>query len=292
MKFIYLFGYPLGHSISPSMQNAGLRQVGLTDLEYVKKPLPPERMDEMIAGLEADDCIGANVTVPHKQAIAGRLDELSELAREIGAVNTVNKRTRANGTSLLVGDNTDVYGFWEALRVRGIDPGGMRAAILGAGGGAAAAAYALAQGGAREINLLNRTLARAVVVGDRLNKRFPQLELALNDWEALEKADLIVNATSVGMTPRSEDSPLPANVKLARGVVVYDLVYNPPQTKFLREAEAKGAHVIGGLEMLVYQGARSFELWTGKPAPVAVMMNEAENALDEMMAHGKATAPR
>lgn len=283
---IYLLGYPLGHSISPAMQNAALRARGLRTVRYEKLPVPPDKLETTIATLRAEECLGANVTVPHKQEILPFLDELSELAREIGAVNTILKRVDANGVHRLVGENTDAYGFMQALRVRGIHPQNARAAIIGAGGAAAAAAYALAQEGAREIILLNRTLSRAVALADRLGARFPRLELAINDWEALPRMHFIINATSIGMAPHADESPLPPGATLPRGAIVYDLVYNPPETRFLREARRVGARVIGGLEMLIYQGARAFELWTGQDAPVEVMRKSATRALREMIRKG------
>lgn len=260
------------------MQNAALRACDIRATRYVKNPMPPEKMREMILALRAPHCIGANVTVPHKQTILPHLDDLSELAREIGAVNTVIKRD-----GRLIGDNTDVYGFLQGLRVRRINPQGTRVSILGAGGAAAAAAYALAEADAGEIILLNRTLARSVELADRLNKKFPHLALAINDWAALAQSQLIINATSVGMTPRAEESPAPKNFVFPKHAIVFDLVYNPPATKFLRDAKQNGARVIGGLEMLIYQGARSFELWTGQRAPIRVMRAAATNALQELM---------
>lgn len=277
MKYIYLLGYPLGHSISPAMQNAALRACKVRATYYTKNPMPPEKMREMILALRAPHCLGANVTVPHKQSIMPQLDELTELAREIGAVNTIVKRD-----GKLIGDNTDAYGFMQALRVRKISPKNARVAILGAGGAAAAAAYALAQAGAQEIVLLNRTLSRSIELADRLNKRFPELALALNDWDALDEMQLVINATSVGMAPKIDASPLAARYVLPAGAIVFDLVYNPPVTQFLRAAQARGARVIGGLEMLVYQGARAFELWTGERAPVGVMRAAANKALQEI----------
>lgn len=279
MKYLYLLGYPLEHSISPAIQNAALRACGIDNTRYVKNPMPPQKMREMILALRAPHCLGANVTVPHKQTILPHLDELTELAREIGAVNTILKRDDAKGIPKLVGDNTDAYGFLQALRVRHISPKHAHVTILGAGGAAAAAAYALAQAGAREIVLLNRTLARSVELADRLNQKFPHLAIAINDWDALAETQLLINATSVGMAPRVNESPLPKNVSLPRHAVVFDLVYNPPESKFLREAKAYGARAIGGLEMLIYQGARSFELWTGQRAPVRVMRAAASTAL-------------
>jgi shikimate dehydrogenase len=281
-KYLYLFGYPLGHSISPAMQNAALKERGILDVEYLKLPLPPERMADMLAALRAADCLGANVTVPHKQTILPHLDHLTPLAREIGAVNTIYKRVDENGVETLLGDNTDEYGFIRALRVRHIHAKNARVAILGAGGGAAAAAFALAREGAQEIVLLNRTRARAVELAARVNHAFPQLEFGINAWEALERMQLVINATSIGMAPHADASPLPPAHALPPRAIVFDLVYNPPTTKFLREAKQRGARVIGGLEMLIYQGARAFELWTGARAPIRVMRDAAVDALREM----------
>lgn len=282
MKYIYLFGYPLGHSISPAMQNAALRAKAVRATRYVKFPLPREKMPEMILALRAPHCLGANVTVPHKQTILPYLDEVTELAREIGAVNTIVKRTDSGaGNAKLIGDNTDAYGFIQALRVRRIAAKHTRVAILGAGGAAAAAGYALAQEGAREIIFLNRSVERAAELAERLNRKFPHLALAINDWQGLARTQLIINATSVGMTPHAEESPLPEDAILPRHAIVFDLVYNPPVTQFLRAAKQRGARSIGGLEMLIYQGARAFELWTGQRAPVQVMRIAAANALRE-----------
>lgn len=275
MNYLYLFGYPLGHSVSPAMQNAALRACGVRGTRYEPRAFPPERLSDMFAVMREPNALGANVTVPYKQMILPHLDGLTELAREIGAVNTIVKRD-----GQLVGDNTDAYGFIRSLRVRRIEPRGKRAAILGAGGAAAAVAFALGDAGAREILLLNRTPARSAALAERLEARFPKLQLVLDDWGRLGRAALVVNATSVGMTPRMDGSPLPPDGWVARGVVVYDLVYNPPLTLFLREARARGARVIGGLEMLVYQGARALELWTGARAPVRVMRAAAQAALD------------
>ncbi len=283
MKYIYLFGFPLGHSISPSMQNAALHECRIRGVRYTKNPMPPEKMSDMLLALRASHCLGANVTVPHKQTILPHLDEVSDLARNIGAVNTIVKLKQKDGTVKLVGENTDAYGFMQPLRVRHLSPRGQRVAILGAGGAAAAVAYAVADAGAHEIILLNRTLARSIDLADRLVAKFPHLGMAINDWDAVSQSQLIVNATSVGMSPHSDASPLPAHVPLARHAVVIDLVYNPPATQFLRQAQAQGARILGGLDMLIYQGARAFELWTNQRAPVRVMRAAAGGALREII---------
>ncbi len=274
MKRIYLLGYPLGHSISPAMQNAALRARGFREWRYEKLALPPERMNTMIDALRDPDCVGANVTIPHKQSIIPHLDELSEAARQIGAVNTIVKRD-----GRLVGENTDGAGFLQSLREHHIHPRHARVVIFGAGGAACAVAFALAAEGARQIVLINRTTARAAELADRLHAHFPKLELAVNWWEPLSTMHLVVNASAIGMAPLVDDSPLPSTQTVPRGAVVFDLVYNPPETKLLREAARAGARVIGGLEMLVYQGTFSFKLWTGREAPAHVMRAEANRAL-------------
>jgi shikimate dehydrogenase len=274
IKRIYLLGYPLGHSISPAMHNAALRACGLDGWRYDKLPLPPDRMDAMLEALRAAECMGANVTIPHKQTIIPFLVELSETARTIGAVNTVVKRD-----GKLRGENTDAAGFRQSLRQQGIDPRRARAFILGAGGGAAAAAFALADEGAQQLVIVNRTPSRAAELADRLRAIFPALELAVNRWELLPHADILVNATSIGMAPQAASSPLPPGLAIPRDAVVFDLVYNPPETRLMREAADAGARCVGGLEMLVYQAAYSIQMWTRCEAPVQVMREAAEAAL-------------
>jgi shikimate dehydrogenase len=231
-------------------------------------------MSAMLEALRAPECLGANVTVPHKQTILHRLDSLSELALQIGAVNTIVKKGEQ-----LIGENTDVYGFTHALAIRRVRLKNASVAIFGAGGGAAAAAFAAAKEGAREIILLNRTTTRAEALAERILSHQPMLRIAINDWDAAERSDLVINATSLGMKPHVEASPLPDTFRLPPRAIAFDLVYNPPLTKFLKQAKEQGARVIGGLEMLVYQGARAFELWTAKRAPIRVMKAAAQTAL-------------
>lgn len=243
---------------------------------YEKLALPSENIETMLAAVRADDCLGANVTIPHKQVIMPYLDELSDTARAIGAVNTLVKR---NGK--LVGENTDAFGFIESLRQKHIKLQDSSAFIIGAGGAASAVGYALATDEACEIILVNRTLARAADLADHLHEHFPGLELAVNDWAALEYADIIVNASAVGMSPHADESPLPTGYMISSRAAVIDLVYNPPETQLLRLAASAGAQTVGGLEMLIYQGARAFEMWTEQPAPVEVMRAAATRALRE-----------
>ncbi len=274
MKRIYLLGYPLGHSISPAMQNAALEACRLQGWHYEKLALPPDQLSEMLSALRADDCAGANVTIPHKQTIIPHLDGLSRTAWAIGAVNTIVKRE-----GRLIGENTDAPGLMQTLRAHQIDPRNARVYLLGAGGAAAAVGFALAEAGAKQLVIINRTAARAVALGDHLRGLFPELQIVINDWARLEETDLVVNATAVGMLPAVDDTPLPANQVLPRGIAVLDLVYNPPETRLLREAAQVGARCLGGLETLIYQGARAFQMWTGREAPVSVMLTAAQQAL-------------
>ncbi len=274
MKRVYLLGYPLGHSVSPAMQNGAFQAKGLSDWRYEMLARPPDRLDEMLEALRALDCAGANVTIPHKQKLLPFLDELSQEARAIGAVNTiVNKGGR------LTGYNTDIGGFERTLVENDVQVRRTCALVLGAGGAAAAVSYALARGGLSRLVLLNRTEQRATGLAGRLHEQFPALPIEINSWEASFKAELIVNATSIGMAPEVNASPLPPGQVIPRGAVVFDLIYNPRETKLLREAREAGARCIGGLDMLIYQGARSFELWTGDQAPIEIMRAAAEEAL-------------
>ncbi len=273
MMRVFLLGYPLGHSLSPAMQNAAFRAVGLP-WHYELLETPREELRAAVARLRGEDCAGANVTIPHKQAIIEFLDDVTDTAREIGAVNTIVKRG-----DKLIGENTDAYGFLQSLRGARVEPHNARVVILGAGGAARAVAFALASAGVASIAILNRTEAHALALTDALRNKYPHLALAVNRAEAITDATLVVNATSVGMTPRADESPMPG--AFPRSAVAFDLVYRPMQTQFLRDAERAGAQTIGGIGMLVHQGAAAFKLWTGRDAPVAVMVEAAEAALRE-----------
>lgn len=273
-KRIYLLGYPLGHSISPAMQQAALDSCGLGDWRYELLAMFPGEMPTMLNTLRAHDCLGANITIPYKQAIIPYLDELSDIAATIGAVNTIYKKD-----DKLIGENTDAPGFMRSLRRLGVEPRGARVALFGAGGAAAAVAFGLAEAGARQISIINRTVTRAERLASHLTHIYPSLDISTDRLEALDQADIIVNATSLGMAPDSDFSPMPAGYEIAPGSTIVDLVYNPPETKLMRQAAEAGARRIGGLEMLVYQGAISFEIWTKREAPLAVMRAAAENAL-------------
>ena len=277
-----IFGYPISHSISPAMHQAALDHAGI-DATYDAWETPPDALAQGVLMLRGDDYLGANVTVPHKQAVMEHLDQIDELATRIGAVNTI-----VNEGGRLLGSNTDAAGFIDSLRDEaGLNPSGLEAVLVGAGGAARAAAYALAIEGAASLTIANRTLDRARTLADEVGRTGLKAQaLALDDDELPHRcleAQLIVNSTSVGMLhgPAEGLSPIPSEV-IRPGVVVYDMVYNPADTPLLKTARSGGAKVAGGLLMLVYQGAASFRQWTGRPAATTVMLDAARRALFDM----------
>ena len=276
-----IIGHPIGHSISPRFQQAGLDHLAV-DHRYLAYDVHPDLVSEFVASLRSDSVRGINVTVPHKEAVMPFLDEIDEWAAEAGAVNTV-----VNREGRLTGYNTDGYGFLRALRESaGLEPAGKRALILGAGGSARGVVQALLRAGVAELVIANRTLERAEALADlAANRGVPARAIGLNDLQSKgdsDPADLIVNCTSLGMYhgPDENAAPLPAS-QIPASALVYDLVYNPMLTPLLRESQTAGAPTLGGISMLVYQGAASFELWLERPAPVSVMMDAAMAAMRE-----------
>jgi len=276
-KLVGLIGYPVEHSLSPAMHNSAFAARSLNWC-YVPLPVPHERVGEAVAGLCALGFVGANVTVPHKEAVMSYLDHVTPEAQAIGAVNTIVVREG------LIGYNTDWQGFLTALSEGGFDPQGKQAVVLGAGGAARAVVYALVQAGA-QVTVLNRTPARAQALVQDFASLFPSLPLCSLPFtpqtleEQTAEAHLLVNTTPVGMWPEVDQSIWPEDLAFPGHLAVFDLVYNPCQTKLLRQTRAAGAKVIGGLGMLVYQGAAAFELWTGEKAPVETMYEAASEAL-------------
>ena len=268
-----IIGHPIGHSISPVFQQAALDHLGI-DGTYQPWDVAPDAVEAFVQGLRERDVLGINVTVPHKEAVVPFLDEVDEWAATAGAVNTI-----VNRQGRLTGHNTDGVGFLRSLQDGGgFDPAGKRVLILGAGGAARGVVLALARARAGLLVIANRTAERA----DRLaalaeeNGVSASAILLLEVARAAKSADLIVNCTSVGMShgPDEAGSLLTAN-QIPSTCLVNDLVYNPLQTNLLREASNAGAAILGGIQMLVYQGAASFEMWTGQGAPVQVMLEAA-----------------
>lgn len=272
-----LIGDPLEHSVSPAMHNAAFRELGL-DYLYAPFPVKKAELSKTIAGLRALNVSGVNVTMPHKVAIIPLLDKLDPLAQDIGAVNTV-----VNKDGVLTGYNTDATGFLQALKENRVELKGKNSVLIGAGGAARAIGFVLAQNEA-SLTILNRQAEFdwAKELAYRLSQLFQKVKaMALSDKNlalALKGADVLINTTSVGMKPNHKESPVPARL-LKPGLVVIDIVYNPPKTKLLKEAKEAGAQVISGIDMLVGQGALAFEMWTGQKAPVELMKKEAIKAL-------------
>jgi shikimate dehydrogenase len=250
-----VLGFPVAHSRSPAMMNAAFAELAL-DWRYVKLPVPPERFAETALALPGSGYRGANVTIPHKLAAREIADELTPAAAAIGAANTLSFEA-----GRVLADNTDAGGLLDAL---GEDPRGKSALVLGAGGAGRAVAWALREAGA-EVVVWNRTPERARALAAEL-----ELEHAARPGRA---ADILVNATALGL--RGED--LPAELELEPAGLVADLVYGPAPTALCRWAEAAGARVVDGLEVLVRQGARSLERWTGRAAPLDAMRRAARD---------------
>jgi shikimate dehydrogenase len=279
-KICGLIGDPVEHSMSPVMHNAAFSSLGL-DYIYIPFRVEKENLAKAIDGLKAFNMTGLNVTIPHKVAIIPFLDDLEAIAEKMGAVNTI-----VNNNGLLKGYNTDASGFLKSLLERGIDPRGKRVVILGAGGASRAISFTLAENGA-ELVILNRKLEMdwavelASTISQFTDKEVKALEL--NDENlstVLDSAEILVNATSVGMRPDTKQTPV-AKRLLRPDLFVFDVVYNPVKTRLLAEAGEAGATTVNGIDMLVWQGALSFELWTGVKAPVAIMKSAVVKALKE-----------
>ena len=247
-------GWPIRHSRSPEMHNAALRAAGLPEWRYMRLPLPPARFPEVVRALAGRGFVGANVTIPHKEAALALADHASELATAIGAANTL---TFAPDGSIHA-DNTDAPGLLDALPA-GCSPDGRRALVLGAGGSARAVVHALVSAGAR-VAIWNRTPARAEALAARLGGEVAKGPMA---------ADIVVNCTSVGLDGDPDSfKALPVDADhVGAGSCVVDLVYQDGGTPLLAAARAWGADTVDGREILVAQGAASFERWTGRPAP-------------------------
>lgn len=282
-QLVGLIGWPVEHSLSPAMHNAAFDALGL-NWRYVPLPVPPGRVDVAVHGLAALGFHGANVTVPHKEAVMSVLDDVTPNAEALGAVNTIVVGREDERGATLGGHNTDAQGFVGALRQGRFDPWEKHAVVVGAGGAARAVVFGLMEAGADEVAVLNRTLQRAQALVSDLSRhaQFPICSSQLTPEmlvESARTADLLVNATPVGMWPNTDSSIWPDDVPVPPSLTVFDLVYNPLETKFLRQARESGARAIGGLGMLVKQGALAFEMWTGEEAPAEVMRTACEQML-------------
>jgi shikimate dehydrogenase len=278
-KYVGIIGHKLRHSISPQFQQAAFDYLNL-DVRYEVWEIDKEGLPQVIEGLRDSAKLGANVTIPYKEDVLPLLDELNEIACRIGAVNTIVSRD-----GKLTGYNTDGSGFIRALRQdAGFEPKDKRVVILGAGGVARAVGYALVDAGVASLAIINRTTERGEILASVL--KTSGNEVIASTWkdgktlQALMECDLLVNCTSVGMKDSEAENQLPIDIRLIpTRALVYDVVYNPVETPLLAAARQAGARTMGGLSMLVYQGAGAFELWMDKPAPVDIMMAAAKKAL-------------
>ena len=280
-KVLGIFGYPVGHTLSPLMQNAAIEASGLPYI-YVPFEVSPENLESAINGIRSLGIVGVNITVPHKEKVLPFLDEITEEASLIGSVNTIENK---NGR--LIGHNTDSRGYIRSLREdAGFDPKGKRALIIGAGGAARGIAFGLFLEGVSEIIIANRTIEKAeeikVNYAEKYRRKHIQIKTAplsyLKDPQILFSVDLIVNTTSMGL---EGGAPYVDFASTSPHVLISDISYKPPVTQFLKKAQEAGRKTLGGLGMLVYQGAISLEIWTGQKAPVEVMKNSLRAFLNE-----------
>lgn len=297
LQQVGLIGWPVSHSVSPAMFNTAFTALGL-NWRYNVYPAPPDALSQILKDLRAKGVRGLNVTVPHKRAVMAFVDAVNPEAKAIGAVNTITIAGSADSPKWY-GMNTDIKGFQDDLAAA-LDPvvdRTPRALILGSGGSARAVAYVLAQLG-YQITVAARNasqgleLIRDVQSGVAAPAQAPS-DLLTTQWrmkmvaipwnkitDAARRCYLIINCTPVGMWPAINDSPWPEDVPIPATAVVYDLVYRPAKTRLMQQAEAAGTRAIGGLGMLVRQGAASFRLWTGQEPPLDRMAEAARKALD------------
>lgn len=269
-----LIGYPLKHSISPQMHNKAFDALNL-NFAYFPLEVKKSSLEDVMIALKELNFRGVNVTIPYKESIVKFLDALDTSAAEVGAVNTI-----LNKKGTLVGYNTDVIGFLKTLRKFKIKTNRENAVILGTGGVAKAAAVGLLKNGA-SVTVIGRNMQKCMTFAKRFQRLGDIKSCTFSNIEtALSNAYLVINCTPIGMYPDTRVSPLNKN-SINKDMVVFDLVYNPIKTRLLRYAEEKGAKAISGIDMLVYQGAESFELWTGKKAPIEIMMHAALTNLQE-----------
>ena len=276
-KRVVLIGHPVAHSLSGAMQQAAFDAAGIP-AAYELWDRSPLELADAIAELRSDDFLGANVTIPHKEKAATLVVRLTEEAHATGAVNTITREGKR-----LVGHNTDVPGFRVALdTLVGKQRMPRQAVVLGSGGGARAVVHGLVAEGFQRIVVFNRHLHRAEGLVRFFARSAAHMELRAMPWHEsiieaeLAKAKVLVNATSVGLA--GDETPVPGEL-IPPGLLVMDLVYNPPRSRLLREAEAAGCEVMNGELMLLHQGAAAFTLWTGQAAPIGLMHEKLSESL-------------
>ncbi|MDX1991629.1 MAG: shikimate dehydrogenase [bacterium] len=266
-----VIGWPLTHTLSPAMHNAAFEALGM-DWKYEAMPVPPDIVQLGLIEPQRHGFVGINVTIPHKETVT-RFVKPDSIVRAVGAANTIDLRDNT-------ATNTDVVGLMDDLAAHDIAVAGKNVLVLGAGGAARSAVYGLVQSGAR-VTVVNRTLERAQVMlaNMAISANIRDVDVKTLD-EAVElPVDLIINSTSAGMWPNVDDSPWIMGVPFPKGVTVYDMVYRPQKTLFMQQAEDAGGRAVGGLGMLVRQGAAGFKLWTDVEPPLDVMFDAVRKAL-------------
>tara|TARA_Y100001970_G_C14212591_1_gene847771 strand:- start:576 stop:1421 length:846 start_codon:yes stop_codon:yes gene_type:complete len=266
-KIYGIIGYPVKHSFSPIMHNAAFSELKV-DARYVPFCVKPDKISQAIEGIRALGISGFNVTIPHKSSVMEYLDEVAPIARKVGAVNTVK-----NLNGRLIGTNTDILGFVRSLKELNFNPLNKKIGLLGAGGSSRALLAGLANAGASEILICNRTMERSKKLELEFSRFFPKIKIKSVPLKKINEShlDLLVNSTSVGML----DDEILIDLNLcSKKKHVVDIIYNPSQTKLLRQAENLGIPNLNGLSMLLYQGCEAFEFWTNLPAPKQIMQKQ------------------
>jgi len=272
-KIYGIIGYPVNHSFSPKMHNAAFAELKM-DAMYLPFSVRPENISQAIDGIKALNISGFNVTIPHKSSIMQYLDEISPIARKVGAVNTVR-----NINGRLIGTNTDVSGFISSLKALNFSPLKKNIGLIGAGGSARALITGLAEAGASQILIYNRTIERAKELELEFSESFPMIMIKSVSLEKIKNyhLDLLVNSSSVGM--ESNESPIDLNLDHKIEHIV-DIIYIPTQTRLMRQAKELGIPNINGLGMLLYQGCEAFKFWTDLPAPESIMQKQLLNLIN------------
>jgi len=268
-ELVGLFGDPVAENPTGVMQEAAFEALGL-QWRYLLFEIQANQLEAAVRGARLFHFQGFNCTIPHKVAVLNYLDAVSQEASVMGAVNTVRREGER-----LIGENTDGKGFLRSLKEDGrVDPSGKRVVVLGAGGAARAITVELALSGAAKITLVNRSNERGNTLASLLRQK-TSAQVEFIPWKGTYSlpadVDILVNATSIGLYPHLNEKPDIDYSTIKTGMVVCDVIPNPPRTPFLKEAEAAGAQTLDGLGMLVYQGAIAFKMWTGKDAPLTVM---------------------
>jgi len=271
-----VIGDPIEHSLSPAMHNAAFKEAGL-DIVFVAFTVAADKVEDAAKGMRSLNILGLNVTMPHKNKIIPYLDKLDPIAKYLMSVNTILNK---NGS--LSGYNTDGTGAMQALHQNGVNLKGKKMLLLGGGGAARAIAFAAAKEVDRLV-ILNRTPKKsqefAKALSQKLDKKIEGQALSSQSIQKqMQDTQILINATSVGMNPHEKISLIPPKL-IKPTQTVLDIVYNPLQTKLLEDAKRAGAKTINGVEMLIHQGAASFEIWTSQPAPIETMRKAITNQL-------------